>query len=89
MVIGSLLATTGPLPWADGLLDLLEPEHRAKVQMTLVGLLLVAIALVLLPMLGARWARRMIRYNQPPKRPPIHDDWYSKPLEEEDESDSA
>lgn len=88
MVTEQLLATFSPLLWGDGLLDLLAPENRAKVQMTLVALLLVAIFLVLLPILGARWARRMIRYNRAPKRPPIRDDWYREPLEGHEQNDS-
>src|SRR3954447_3223805 len=61
------------------LLMRLDPANRAKVIMSLLGLVLVGIALIALAWLGARRMRRVARTRHAPTFP--HEDaWYQKPL---------
>jgi hypothetical protein len=74
---GTLVAATAQA--SEPLLLRLDPERRAKVLMSLVGLVLLGAALILLAYLGGRRLRRIAR-----RRPALtsrgHDDWYRKPL---------
>ncbi len=64
---------------AEPLLLKLDPVDRAKVLMTLLGLVLVGVALVALAWLGGR---HYLRIARSPLRPTSEnqDDWFRKPL---------
>jgi hypothetical protein len=64
---------------AEPLLLKLDPVSRAKVLMTLLGLVLVGIALVALAWLGGRHYLRITRRPLPPTGE-NQDDWFRKPL---------
>ena len=64
---------------AEPLLVRLDPERRAKVLMSLVGVVLAGLGLMALAWLGGRRLRRITRKPLPPT-PRAEDDWYRKPL---------
>ncbi|HUY91895.1 MAG TPA: hypothetical protein VMV10_24355 [Pirellulales bacterium] len=65
----------------------LEPVMRAKLIMALLALVLLGLGLVVLIVMGGRFARRVARTPLPPSR--MHEDrWYAKPLNAP-ESDQA
>ncbi len=64
---------------AESLLKRLDPELRAKVILTLLGLTLLGLALLAAVWIGGRRVRRMsAKPYQPPQGPP--DAWAKKPL---------
>ena len=73
-----------PLLWAAEekaapLLMRLDPQNRAKVLMTLLGLVLLGVGLVALTLFAGRQVLRMARTSHRPTRR-HEDDWYRKPL---------
>jgi hypothetical protein len=68
-----LLADVAPI-------ERLEPWRRAAVLMTLVGLVILGMGMVFLIVVGARWARRMIRRNRTQGSSDLTDNWWEKPL---------
>lgn len=58
----------------------IEPMLRAKLMMALLALVVLGLGLMVMIVLGGRYARRVARTPLPPSR--IHEDrWYAKPLD--------
>lgn len=51
-------------------IEQLDPPTRAIVLMALFALVLLGLGMILLTMIGARWARRGLRDRKPPRRWP-------------------
>ncbi len=57
----------------------IEPLLRAKLLMALLGLIVLGLGLMVLVIMGGRYAHRIARTSLPPSQ--THDDrWYAKPL---------
>jgi hypothetical protein len=57
----------------------IEPVVRAKLVMALLALVVLGIGLLVMVVMGGRYARRIARTPLPPSR--VHEDrWYAKPL---------
>lgn len=70
-------AAAAPLAQSAGgpLVKRLPPILRAEVLMTLLGLVVLGLALVVFVVLWSRYVRRLAR-SRPPTRSPIVDEWY-------------
>jgi hypothetical protein len=72
-LLSQAAAPARPLLWQ------LDPQQRVKVMMSLLGIVLLGVALVALVMVGGRGLRRIARKRVGPT--PGHDEaWYAKPL---------
>jgi hypothetical protein len=66
----------------------IEPLLRAKLLMALLGLIVLGLGLMVLIIMGGRYARRIARTSLPPSQ--THDDrWYAKPLVPEELDSSS
>jgi len=61
------------------LIERLPPITRARLLMTLLGLILLGLLMILCIMLGARYVRRLSRLGLGPTKPG-DDNWHRRPL---------
>jgi hypothetical protein len=68
---------------AEPLVRKLDPVLRAQVLMALLGLVLIGLVLILLVLMGGRYVRRLARHRPGTPAADVQDDWYRKPLVQE------
>jgi hypothetical protein len=81
-----LLADVPPPP--QRLIDKLDPVTRTKLLMVFLGLVILALGMMVMISMGARFVRRLSKDSRQPT-PIRHDAWYKRPEPDMHDQDAA